>query len=187
MATAPWTCTFAPPCSQQDPLRDPFELVEGSQTYSIIRLRDGQERTVSTSDLAPFLRCPVTSDEMASDIASNHPPHNNVENFSPACHDTSSTADETFARSPDLHPPSPSTDSFPPPPHEDVLPSVGLRGQEYPLISLVTGPHNFERGESVAGLLLVAAFINCCLIGSLIARLIELHCLVCSFRVKRVR
>jgi len=39
----------------------------------------------------------------------------------------------------------------------------------------------------VAVLLLVAAFINCCLIGSLIARLIELHCLVCSFHVEHVR
>jgi len=58
----------------------------------------------------------------SSDIASNHPPPSSVENFSPACHDTSSTADETLARSPDLHSPSPNTDSSPLPPHEDVQP-----------------------------------------------------------------
>ena len=105
-----------------DPLCDPVDLVERKQTYSVIHLRDGQETNVSTSDLAPNPRCPVNTDEITSDVASNHPPQNSVENFSPACHDTSSTADETFPRSPDLHSPSPSTDSSPLPPHEDVQP-----------------------------------------------------------------
>jgi len=38
-----------------NPFCDPVELVEGNPTYSVVRLPDGRERTVSTSDLAP---CP---------------------------------------------------------------------------------------------------------------------------------
>ena len=37
-----------------DPLCDPVELMEGNQTYSVIRLGDGQETTVSTSWLSAF-------------------------------------------------------------------------------------------------------------------------------------
>ena len=37
-----------------DTFRDPVELVEGNPTYSVVRLRDGRESTVSTSDLAPY-------------------------------------------------------------------------------------------------------------------------------------
>jgi len=37
-----------------DTFRDPMELVEGNPTYSVVRLRDGRESTVSTSDLAPY-------------------------------------------------------------------------------------------------------------------------------------
>ena len=44
-----------------DPSCDLVDLVESNQTYSAIRLRDGQETTVSTSDLAPFPRCPVNT------------------------------------------------------------------------------------------------------------------------------
>ena len=40
-------------------------------------------------------------------------------------------------------------------------PSVGLLGQENPLIGLETGPHYFEVGESVTVLLLATAFIDC--------------------------
>jgi len=38
-----------------DPFCDPVELVEGNSTFSVVRLPDGRESTVSTSDLAP---CP---------------------------------------------------------------------------------------------------------------------------------
>ena len=122
-------------------LRPPAPLVTG------MRWRNGQETTVSTSYLALFPMCSVNTGEISSDVGSNHSPPNSVENFTPACHDTSSTADETFARSPSLHSPSPNTNSSPLPPHEDVQPSVCLRGQETPLIGLVTGPRNFEGGE----------------------------------------
>ena len=37
-----------------DPFCDPVELVEGNPTYSVVRLPDGKESTVSTSDLAPY-------------------------------------------------------------------------------------------------------------------------------------
>ena len=102
-----------------DPLRDPLELVEGNQVYSV--LRNGQETTVSTLDLAPLPRCPVNTEEIASDVTSNQPPANSLENFSPACRDWS-TADGQLARSPNLHSPSPITDSSPLPAHEDAQP-----------------------------------------------------------------
>ena len=37
-----------------DPLCDPVELMEGNSTYSAVRLPDGRESTVSTSDLARY-------------------------------------------------------------------------------------------------------------------------------------
>jgi len=51
---------------------DPVELVEGNQTYSVTRLGDGQESTVSTSDLAPFPRSPAIAEELPTEVAS-HP------------------------------------------------------------------------------------------------------------------
>jgi len=42
--------------SKGDPFCNPVELVEGNPTYSVVRLPDGKESTVSISDLAPFLR-----------------------------------------------------------------------------------------------------------------------------------
>jgi len=45
-----------------DPFCNPVELVEGNLTYSVVRLPDGKECTVSTSDLA---QCPP-SDESDS-------------------------------------------------------------------------------------------------------------------------
>ena len=55
-----------------DPLCDLVELVEGNQTYSVIRLGNGQESTVSTSDLVPFPRSPAIAQELTKDVAS-HP------------------------------------------------------------------------------------------------------------------
>ena len=46
-----------------DPFCDPVELMEGNPTYSVVRLPDGKECTVSTSDLAP---CPPSPDESES-------------------------------------------------------------------------------------------------------------------------
>ena len=103
-----------------DPLCGSVGLVERNYMYSVIRFRDGQETTVSTSYLAPFPRYPVNTEKIAPDAASNHPPPSSAENFSPARHDTFSTAAETFSRSPDLHSPSPNTDSSPLPAHENV-------------------------------------------------------------------
>jgi len=37
-------------------LCDPVELIEANGNYAVIRHRDGQESTVSTSDLAPYPR-----------------------------------------------------------------------------------------------------------------------------------
>jgi len=41
---------------------DPVELVEGNPTHSVVRLPDGKECTVSTSDLAPCPPSPVESE-----------------------------------------------------------------------------------------------------------------------------
>jgi len=45
-----------------DPFCDPVELVEGNPTYSVVRLPDGKESTVSTSDLAPYPPSPDESE-----------------------------------------------------------------------------------------------------------------------------
>ena len=53
-----------------DPFCDTVELVEGNPTYSVAHLPDGQETTVSTSDLAP---CPPSSssDDITSQPSSS--------------------------------------------------------------------------------------------------------------------
>jgi len=162
-----------------DPLCDPVDLLDSNQTYSAIRLRDGQETTVSTSDLAPYPRCPVNTDEIASDVASNQPPPNSVENFSPAsqlpmrrlhdrltcilCHRARTRP--RFRRM------------------KMCNPYVGLRGQENPLIGLVTGPHNLRGGECGGFVasgrlhkLLLDCFVDCS------PHRISLPCLVISCR-----
>jgi len=39
-----------------EPMCDPVELIEANGNYAVIRHSDGQESTVSTSDLAPYPR-----------------------------------------------------------------------------------------------------------------------------------
>ena len=70
-------------------------------------------------------------------------------------------ADETFARSPDCILRHRIRTRLRFRRRQMCNPSVGLQGQEISLIGLVTGPHNFDRGERVAVLLLAAAFIAC--------------------------
>ena len=42
--------------NKEEPLYDPVELIEANGNYTVIRHRDGQKSTVSTSDLAPYPR-----------------------------------------------------------------------------------------------------------------------------------
>ena len=42
--------------SKGEPMCDPVELIQANENYAVIRHSDGQESTVSTSDLAPYLR-----------------------------------------------------------------------------------------------------------------------------------
>jgi len=100
------------------PLCDPVELVEGNQTYSVIRLGDGQESTVSTSDLAPFPRSPTIAEELTTDVASHPTTPSGVDSVLPDNLGDPPPA----AESPGLTSPSPSTDSFPSPPCADVPP-----------------------------------------------------------------
>jgi len=107
------------PCSKQGrPLCDPVELVEGNQTYAVIRLGDGQESTVSTSDLAPFPRSPAIAEEVTTDVASHPTTPSGVDSVLTNCLGDPPPA----AESPGLTSPSPSTDSFPSPPCEDAPP-----------------------------------------------------------------
>ena len=155
-----------------DPLCDPVDLVESNQTYSVIRLRDGQETTMSTSDLAPYSRCPVNTDKIASTLPRvthlqtvlriSHPhvmihPQLSMRHLHDRLTCILLLRAQTCPRFRRMN---------------MCNPSVGLRSQENLMIDLATGPHNFEGGESVAVLLFAAPFINCCLIGLLIARLI---------------
>jgi len=41
------------------------------KTYSVIRLGDGQESTISASDLEPFPRSQAIAEELTTDVASN--------------------------------------------------------------------------------------------------------------------
>jgi len=68
-----------------DPFCDPVELVEGNQTYSVIRLGAGQETTVSKSELAPFPRFQAIAEELTTDVASNPTTLSGVENVLPDC------------------------------------------------------------------------------------------------------
>jgi len=52
-----------------DPLCDSAEFVEGNSTYSVVRLPDGRDSTVSTSDLAPY---PHSYDESANPPSSDY-------------------------------------------------------------------------------------------------------------------
>ena len=102
-----------------DPLCDLVELVEGNQTYSLIRLGDGQESMVSTFDLAPFPRSPVIAEELTTDVASHRTTTpSGVDSVLPNCLGDLPPA----AESPGLTSPSPSTDSIPSPPCADVPP-----------------------------------------------------------------
>ena len=97
---------------------DPVELVEGNQTYSVIRLGDGQESTVSTSDLVPFTRSPAIAEELTTDIASHPTTTSGVDSVLPNCLGDPQPATEL----PGLTSPSPSTDTFPSLPCADVPP-----------------------------------------------------------------
>jgi len=101
-----------------DPLCDPVELVEGNQTYSVIRLGDGQESTVSTSDLAPFPRSPAIAEELTTDVASHPTTPSSVDSVLPNCLGDPPPAAESLG----LTSSTPSTDSFPSPPCADVPP-----------------------------------------------------------------
>jgi len=101
-----------------DPLCDPVELVEGNQTYSVIRLGDGQESTVSTSDLAPYPRSPAIAEEPMTDVTSHPTTPSDVDSVLSNCLGDPTPA----AESPGFTSPSPSTDSFPSPPCADVPP-----------------------------------------------------------------
>ena len=107
------------PCSKKgDPLCGPVELVEGNQTYTVIRLGDGQESTVSTSDLAPYPRSPAIAEELTTDVASHLTTPSGVDSVLPNCLGDPPPA----AEPPGFTSPSPSTDSFPSPPCADVPP-----------------------------------------------------------------
>ena len=75
MALSPWLLTTETVLlhrhvrNKGDPLCDPAELVEGISTYSAVRLPDGRESTVSTSDLAPY---PHSNDESANPSSTDH-------------------------------------------------------------------------------------------------------------------
>ena len=107
-----------------NPLCEPVELVEGNQTYSVMRLGDGQESTVSTSDLAPFPRSQTIAEELTTDVASNPTTPSGVDSVLPNCPgDLPPSAEPPpAAELPGLTSPSPSTDSFPSPPCADVPP-----------------------------------------------------------------
>jgi len=99
-----------------DPLCDLVEFVEGYQTYSVIRLGDGQGSTVSTSDLVPFPRSPAYAEENMTDVTSHPTTPSGVDSVLPNCLGDPPLA----AESPGLTSPSLSTDSFPSPPCADV-------------------------------------------------------------------
>jgi len=101
-----------------DPLCDLVELVEGNQTHSVIRLGDGQESIVSTSDLAPFPRSPAIAEELTTNVASHPTAPHSVDSVLPNCLGDPPPAAEL----PGLTSPSSSTDSFPSPPCADVPP-----------------------------------------------------------------
>jgi len=63
----------------------PVELVEGNQTYSVIRPGDGQETMLSTSVLSPFPRSQAIAEELTTDVASNPTTSSGVENVLPDC------------------------------------------------------------------------------------------------------
>jgi len=101
-----------------DPLCDPVELVEGNQTYTVIHLGDGQESTVSTSDLVPYPRSPAIAVELPTDVASHPTTLSSVDSVLPNCLGDPPPA----AESPGFISPSPSTDSFPSLPCANVPP-----------------------------------------------------------------
>jgi len=132
------------PCSKQGrPLCDPVELVEGNQTYSVIRLGDGQESTVSPSDLVPYPRSPAIAEELPTDVASHPTTLSCVDSVLPNCLGDPRPA----AESPGLTSPSPSTDFFPSPPCADVPPLRWSTRVRKPPDRLVIGLYNFKGGR----------------------------------------
>ena len=105
-----------------NPLCNPVELMEGNQMHSVIRLGNGQETMVSTSDLAPFPRSQSIAEELTTDVASHPTTPSGVDNVLPDCRGDLLPAAEQLSPLPGLTSPLLSTDSFPSPPHADVQP-----------------------------------------------------------------
>ena len=84
----------------------------------MISLGDGQESTVSTSDLALYPRSPAIAEEPMTDVTSHPTTPSDVDSVLPDCLGDPPPA----AESPGFTSPSPSTDSFPSPPCADVPP-----------------------------------------------------------------
>ena len=138
-----------------DPLCDPVELVEGNQTYSVIRLGDGQETTVSTSDLGPFPRSQAIAKELKTDIASNPTTPTGVDSVLPDCPGDPPPAAEPLpaAESPGLSSPSPNTDYFPSPPCADMPPLRRSTRLRKPPDRFGDCSVYFQSGESVTVLM----------------------------------
>ena len=111
--------------------------------YSVIRLGDGQESTVSTSDLAPYPRSPAIAEELLTDVASHPTTPSRVDSVLPNCLGDPPPAAELpgfTSRRRALTPFS----------HRQVqisLSWVGRQESGNPLIVLVIGPYNFKGGR----------------------------------------
>ena len=117
-----------------DPLCDSVELVEGNQTYSVIHLGDGQESTVSISDLAPYPRSPAIVEELPTAVWTVSYPIALAIHRLPLSRQGSP----------------PCRRALTPFRHRRVqmcLPYVGRQESGNPLIVLVIGPYNFKGGE----------------------------------------
>jgi len=126
-----------------DPLCDLSELVEGNQTYFVIRLGDGQESTVSTSDLALFPRSPAIAKELTTDVALHPTTPSGVDSAFPIalaiCRLSLSRQDQPPRRR-----------ALTPFRHRRVQmchPFVGRQDSGNPLIISVIGPYNFKGGR----------------------------------------